>query len=1329
VREAIDEHGDQVAKVQAKHTEEDIELKADQDEVPADHFDVPQLPRPDAVDFSGEQEQIEELEQQAHSVFGAPPTTKSLLDDSDDSDDDDDYDEALTTAAPAATPKKSAVQVALEDETKKRQQMLLDPQRITQDIRAATTQGSAVDGFDMLRMTELFAAPDRSKEAAKSKQPRRKLPLKVARQNAEHDEEVDYHAKEQASYQEGTQGSLFGATAAAVEMPALRRGMDPGPNEVGQQMIGMEGAGRKEVLVEAERRRQHLLGLTNVEQRPWEDDVNWKGGDHAEQVNKKADITPGLPNYYKSPWRPLVLRPGRFEYGAVEAVANGPAEYDEAKKQAQASLQRGKLAAEVPQRHVVDDEELTVSEECVEMLDRIREQVGHVNVDLEDPDTWADDVVWEDRGVARRTPLVWDTNDKRMNFTEQAPPISKTRRANSDSALGWMNVSADAAYKEVKVEGKNKTSKLTDSVRCLNSIMASRMEFHNLTFDADDNFETEERTHEDYLAGWHRPGLTPLAKKSGKCIKFKKGKPDKIDGGGHGQNSLKEKAQHTLQTAQFLVAEYHEAHPVLLCNMGMGARLLHYRAKTPTEVATGEDRNVPVLDEGEFVSFDPETAVKAEAPLLPRFEAGEEQTVLRTNMSRAPAFRQQAATTDFIVVRHGKRKATIREIPVIYTIGTVEALQDVPAPNSKPAGLVRRKNIEIWAKEMLGMPRNDGMRSCITVQDVADRFPTAAYTHQIIRTELNTFARAGGNNWFAIEGVLIEKKNELRDVNRKVWNPERQAAYESMRAANQRLKRAGVNRIHLLDPVNSISIPSAVNQLGQDEKTQLHGEKIVELLSSMPWWVSQVQREAILEKIGSKPLERLRSAQVRSNDPWGFLDDNGGKRSRSLPRPGVEVGKDVGLEKLTMSQTFQKLEEVGVGKDDMKGLTRWDRIALLRRIFNATVGEGKLKRGKTNKISVAVMSEMQRHELQSAWYNQRAHLSDPNEPAFSSDEEEDEEEEMDEEMADLANLMDAGLEEAEAPKKKKKKSREEDEEYNQDMRTFLDGVEEDDEEESLAERQNLALNLNPPETPKSGGISWKDPSSGKKFRVLIRKRTTVTNTDGTTSLKWEFSTDPKKVREEMAKQSTGDSAKAKSGRGGRRSRGADGDAPLAQRGGAGVSGARVSMGRGATRGYNAARGDVAGGRKRKRSLYEPEDEYVAPKAANRSRRMNNNPQLVLCEYLTKVVDAMYRFPGADAFAYAVDTKKMPDYLPKIKENGSEPICINEMREKCKLSSYRQSHECRDEMDRLVRNSEIYNGIDSPFTKIVRNAMEAGLREWEKHSDEIVQVDATIEAGA
>ena len=54
------------------------------------------------------------------------------------------------------------------------------------------------------------------------------------------------------------QRSLFDEEA----MPAPQLG--DGKNEVGQQIVGMADEGRKDVLDEAERRREYLVGLTNV---------------------------------------------------------------------------------------------------------------------------------------------------------------------------------------------------------------------------------------------------------------------------------------------------------------------------------------------------------------------------------------------------------------------------------------------------------------------------------------------------------------------------------------------------------------------------------------------------------------------------------------------------------------------------------------------------------------------------------------------------------------------------------------------------------------------------------------------------------------------------------------------------------------------------------------------------------------------------------------------------------------------------------------------------------------------------------------------------------
>jgi len=83
-------------------------------------------------------------------------------------------------------------------------------------------------------------------------------------------------------------------------------------------------------------------------------------------------------------------------------------------------------------------------------------------------------------------------------------------------------------------------------------------------------------------------------------------------------------------------------------------------------------------------------------------------------------------------------------------------------------------------------------------------------------------------------------------------------------------------------------------------------------------------------------------------------------------------------------------------------LTKWDRIAMMRRIFYMTqMNKGDvMKRGKNNKMSFSAVADMHRAELQQAWKHEkialsmsekemRAHSNAGN-PVFSSDESDDE---------------------------------------------------------------------------------------------------------------------------------------------------------------------------------------------------------------------------------------------------------------------------------------------------------------------------------------------------
>ena len=1292
-----------------------------------------------ATDYANEAElapdESKQLAEKAHAAFGQTTTTTSLLDDSDD---DDDYDAepaaagSVPLAAATPLPSQSAATVSLRQNLAHEH---LLTENLQKEIENYTTSHSVHDGTGMIRFTDLFAAPACGWQPGKDLLPRNKrhFPLRAARNVAERDEEADYHTKERLNYLEGYESKGHDLDLDMMILNDSVAELPTGPSEVGQYIAEKIN---EQLRTEAERRRAEPNGnfLSNVEQESWEDKIQWKGCDRIETEEEKAkkekeDEQKSLSTKFLESVgdsrKSIILHPGnstlpRFEYKAVKAVASNEAEaasdslYEtQTVKAARYLYEDADNIVRKPMKRVVSEESGNLDRDVVVMLDRLREQVGAINTDLNDPDSWVDGIVWDDATATKRhVPLVWDRNDKRMNFTAPTRKISATEIAavNSNTAFGWMNMSADAAYKQAKTETAAKESKLSGGMRVRNSFFATKLK--DVAVDLDAEYVEE---------NWHRPELQPTGKKS---IKFKKGKMDKRkEEVGNGQNHIQTRERLTLQSSDFLMCEYFEQHPILLSNLGMGARLLHYRAKTKTEVAGNLDIKAPKLNEGEFIAYDPEVPLPSgpSTPLLPVFKAGTTQSVFKTNMSRAPAFEHKASATDFIIIRHGKRKATIREIPRIYTIGTVEALEPIHAPNARPTKMHTRKRIEVFIKRLLTRPVPKDMIATCTTADVTDYFGKSTNIENTARQELQRcadFTRGGDTSgfWTTKDGYVMEKEDELR----KMVQPEKQCAFESMRSGHMRLIDHGVHSLHNPFPVNTISIPAVVNQLSQDEHTMLHAERIISLLSGMPWYLAKAQMEAIAGT-GQKPLAEYRDAQIRMCTPWGYLDSKGGKKSRSLPRPGVSIGEDKSLQGYSMGQLFHKLVQVGVKDDEVRGLTRWDRICLLRRIFTATAqgnsGQG-LKRGKTSKIAISALVDMQSNELKKAWEHQQSKLTDHSQPEFSSDEDEDDE---DDDMDDFAASMEALVDDN--TKKKKKKNHEIDAEDQEEMQRFM---EEGDDDVGSKEKSDKN---EPPPPPKKGGLLKKNPETGQKQRIVIRKRLLVKNPDGTQSMKWEYITDSKKIKEVLDKHDKeGNSGpKGRRGDGDVGTRRLSGDGRKRVRHGVRGEGSQIRVGISLLEREKRRQqqGGVPGERKRKRKSDE-DNEYVAPTAANRSRRLMNNPEIVLGQFLTKVAEAMYNCPDADIYFNSPVTKKIaPDYNEKIEAAGSTPIDLGTVRQKARDAKYKTAEEMREDIDRMVKNSEIYNGPAAAVTILAKKVRDAGLAVWRKHADDIEKVNNEI----
>lgn len=112
------------------------------------------------------------------------------------------------------------------------------------------------------------------------------------------------------------------------------------------------------------------------------------------------------------------------------------------------------------------------------------------------------------------------------------------------------------------------------------------------------------------------------------------------------------------------MCRYCEERPLLLGNVGMGARLCTYYQKIGSN-----DQTASLLKSenglGNVVALD--SADKS--PFLGDIRPGSRQSSFETNMYRAPIYPQKTSSTDYLLVRSSKGKLSLRRVDKLYTVG------------------------------------------------------------------------------------------------------------------------------------------------------------------------------------------------------------------------------------------------------------------------------------------------------------------------------------------------------------------------------------------------------------------------------------------------------------------------------------------------------------------------------------------------------------------------------------------------------------------------------------------------------------------------------------
>ncbi|KAI8149894.1 hypothetical protein BJV82DRAFT_585138 [Fennellomyces sp. T-0311] len=292
------------------------------------------------------------------------------------------------------------------------------------------------------------------------------------------------------------------------------------------------------------------------------------------------------------------------------------------------------------------------------------------------------------------------------------------------------------------------------------------------------------------LRSFHRPlvQIPPNSDIQFSRVKVsKKKKKDKKKGYVDAMRSTKDLS--LKDNAPFVLLEFSEEHPPIISNIGMGTLIINYYRKTEPK-----DEHVPSSDIGEPFVLD----IGDTSPFMNfgNVVPGQTIPVLYNNLIRAPLFRHEVKSTDFLFVKStykGNTKYYIREIPAIFTVGQTYPVQEVPGPHSRKVTTTIKNRLQVVAYRLI--KKNPLYR--LKMSKLAQKFPE--YTDIQIRQRLKEFlefhrrSKDGGGGYWKTRGSGEPPTEE--DL-RKMVTPEMVCLYESMLVGERHLQDLGYGDVN-----------------------------------------------------------------------------------------------------------------------------------------------------------------------------------------------------------------------------------------------------------------------------------------------------------------------------------------------------------------------------------------------------------------------------------------------------------------------------------------------------------------------------------------------------
>ncbi|KAI9730090.1 MAG: hypothetical protein M1834_006082 [Cirrosporium novae-zelandiae] len=232
-----------------------------------------------------------------------------------------------------------------------------------------------------------------------------------------------------------------------------------------------------------------------------------------------------------------------------------------------------------------------------------------------------------------------------------------------------------------------------------------------------------------------------------------------------------------------LLLEYSEEHPISLSNFGMGNRLVNYYRRKNVD-----DDSRPKLDLGETNILMPQD--KSPFSIFGHIDPGEITPTLHNAMFKAPVFKQEPKSTDFLFIKsttgvQGSRHY-LRNIENLVVVGQQFPSVDVPGPHSRKVTTAAKNRLKMVSYRII--KRKPSHR--IGVAEVTKHFPET--TDMQNRQKMKEFMQFSKEHkeWEMRSGESIPEEDTVRAL----IKPEDVCLLESMQVGQQHLMDSGYSK-------------------------------------------------------------------------------------------------------------------------------------------------------------------------------------------------------------------------------------------------------------------------------------------------------------------------------------------------------------------------------------------------------------------------------------------------------------------------------------------------------------------------------------------------------